>query len=74
MAERGLLPFGKSYACKLLGQDPAPHKDALARRLAAAPQGAYLAVDLLKVEHQALRVRSFLPQKIVQVRLVAKKR
>jgi hypothetical protein len=52
MAERGLLPFGKSYACKLLAQDPTPHKDALARRLATAPQGAYLAVDLLKVEHQ----------------------
>jgi hypothetical protein len=52
MAERGLLPFGKSYACKLLAQDPTPHKDALARRLVAAPQGAYLAVDLLKVEHQ----------------------
>jgi hypothetical protein len=52
MAERGLLPFGKSYACKLLAQDPTPHKDALAQRLAAAPQGAYLAVDLLKIEHQ----------------------
>jgi hypothetical protein len=56
MAERGLLPFGKSYACKLLAQDPTPHKDALARRLAAAPQGAYLAVDLLKVEHQGERI------------------
>ena len=53
MSERGLLPFGKSYACKLLAQDPTPHKDALARRLAFAPQGAYLAVDLLKVEHRA---------------------
>jgi hypothetical protein len=50
MAERGLLPFGKSYACKLLAQDPTPHKGALARRLAAVPQGAYLAVDLLKIE------------------------
>jgi hypothetical protein len=56
MAERGLLPFGKSYACKLLAQDPTPHKNALARRLAAAPQGAYLAVDLLKVEHQGERI------------------
>ncbi len=56
MAERGLLPFGKAYACKLLAQDPTPHKDALARRLAAAPQGAYLAVDLLKVEHQSERI------------------
>jgi hypothetical protein len=56
MAGRGLLPFGKAYACKLLAQDPTPHKDALARRLAAAPQGAYLAVDLLKVEHQGERI------------------
>jgi hypothetical protein len=32
-----------------------PHKDALARRLVAAPQGAYLAVDLFKVEHQGER-------------------
>ena len=52
MAERGLLPFGKQYACKLLAQNPTPHKDALTCRLADAPQGAYLAVDLLKVEHQ----------------------
>jgi hypothetical protein len=56
MAERGLLPFGKAYACKLLAQDPTPHKEALARRLAAAPQGAYLAVDLLQVEHQGERI------------------
>jgi hypothetical protein len=56
MSERGLLPFGKAYACKLLAQDPTPQKDALARRLAAAPQGAYLAVDLLKVEHQGERI------------------
>ena len=56
MAERGLLPFGKAYACKLLAQDPTPHKDALARRLVAAPQDAYLAVDLLKVEHQGERI------------------
>ena len=56
MAERGLLPFSKSYACKLLAQDPTPHKDALARRLVAAPQGAYLAVDLLKVEHQGEQI------------------
>ncbi len=52
MSERSLLPFGKSYACKLLAQHPTPHKDALVRRLVAAPQGTYLAVDLLKVEHQ----------------------
>jgi hypothetical protein len=50
MAERGLLPFGKAYACKLLAQDPTPHKDALARRLAAVPQSAYLAANLLKVK------------------------
>ncbi len=56
MAERGLLPFGKSYACKLLAQEPTPHKNALARRLAASPQGAYLAVDLLKVRHQGERI------------------
>jgi len=56
MAERGLLPFGKAYACKLLAQDLTPHQDALARRLVAAPQGAYLAVDLLKVEHQGERM------------------
>ena len=56
MSERGLLPFGKAYACKLLAQDPTPHKQALKRRLAAAPQGAYLAVDLLKVEHQGERI------------------
>lgn len=56
MAERGLLPFGKAYACKLLARDPIPHTGALARRLATAPQGAYLVVDLLKVEHQGERV------------------
>lgn len=56
MAERGLLPFGKQYACKLMAQDPTPHEGALARRLAAAPQDAYLAVDLLKVEHQGERI------------------
>ena len=56
MAERGLLPFSKQYACKLLAQDPTPHPDALTRRLAVAPQGAYLAVDLLKVEHQGERI------------------
>ena len=56
MAERGLLPFSKQYACKLLAQDPTPHRDALTRRLAVAPQGAYLAVDLLKVEHQGERI------------------
>lgn len=56
MSERGLLPLSKSYACKLLAQDPTPHKDALARRSAFAPQGAYLAVDLLKVEHQGERI------------------
>jgi hypothetical protein len=57
MSERGLLPFGKQYACKLLAQDSTPHKDVLARRLAAAPQGAYLAVELLKVEHQGERIK-----------------
>jgi len=56
MSERRLLPFGRQYACKLLAQDPTPHKGALARRLAAAPQDAYLAVDLLKVEHQGERI------------------
>ena len=56
MSERGLLPFGKSYACKLLAQALTPHKNALARRLAAAPQGAYLAIDLLKVEHRGERI------------------
>ncbi len=56
MAERGLLPFGKAYACKLLAQEPTPYKTALARRLATAPQGAYLAVDLLKVEHRGERI------------------
>ena len=56
MSERGLLPFSKSYTCKLLGQDPTPHKHALARRLAFAPEGAYLAVDLLKVEHRGERI------------------
>jgi hypothetical protein len=56
MAERGLLPFSKPYACKLLAQHPTPHKDALAQRLVAAPQRAYLAVDLLKVAHQGERI------------------
>lgn len=31
MVQRGLLPFGKSYACKLLAQHPTLHKDALAQ-------------------------------------------
>jgi len=52
MSQRGLLPFGKPYACKLLARDPTPHKSALERRLTDAPKDAYLAVDLLKVRHQ----------------------
>ena len=56
MSERGLLPFCKAYACKLLAQHPTPHRDALARRAEAAPQGAYLAVDLLKVAHRGERI------------------
>jgi hypothetical protein len=56
MSERGLLPCCKAYACKLLAQNPTPHQDAIARRLEAAPQGAYLAVDLLKVEPHGERI------------------
>lgn len=52
MSERGLLPFGKQYSCKLLAGDPTPQRSAFIRRLADAPERAYLAVDLLKVEHQ----------------------
>lgn len=56
MSQRGLLPFGKQYACKLLARDPTPHKSALERRLAKAPKDAYLAVDLLKIKHQGERI------------------
>lgn len=56
MSERGLLPCSKAYACKLLAQHPAPHREALARRVETAPQGAYLAVDLLNVEHCGKRI------------------
>lgn len=56
MSERGLLPFCKAYACKLLAQNPIPHRDALARRAEAASQSAYLAVDLLKVAHRGERI------------------
>ena len=56
MAERGLLPFSKPYACKLLAQDPVPHRSALRRRLADAPKGTCLAVDLLKIKHQGERI------------------
>lgn len=52
MSQRGLLPFGKQYACKLLASDPRPHKSALKGRLSEAPKDAYLAVDWLKVKHQ----------------------
>ena len=56
MSERGLLPFSKAYACRLLARDPTPHHGALTRRLADAPSGTYLAVDLLKVRHQGERI------------------
>lgn len=56
MSQRGLLPYSKQYACKLLSQDPSPHKGALERRLPDAPKEAYLAVDLLKVKHQGERI------------------
>jgi len=56
MSQRGLLPFSKQYACKLLTRDPTPHTSALERRLAKAPKDAYLAVDLLKVKHQGERI------------------
>lgn len=52
MAERGLLPYGKSYSCQLLAADLRPHQHALARRLPEAPAGGYLAVDLLTVQHE----------------------
>lgn len=52
MAEKGLLPYGKSYSCQLLAADPMPHQHALARRLPEAPAGGYLAVDLLTVKHE----------------------
>lgn len=52
MIERGLLPYSKSYCCKLLAVDPKPHQHALARRLPHAPEGAYLAVDLVNIPHQ----------------------
>ena len=56
MSQRGLLPFGKQYTCKLLSRAPNPHKSAFERRLSDAPKGTYLAVDLLKVKHQGERI------------------
>jgi hypothetical protein len=54
MAEKGYLPYGKSYSCQLLATDEAPHQHALERRLPGAPAGGYLAVDLLTVPHEGL--------------------
>lgn len=56
MAERGILPVSKQYACRLLARDPAPHLHALDRRLPAAPQNWLLAVDLLTVRHEGPRI------------------
>lgn len=56
MSERGLLPFSKAHACRLLRQDPVPHQHALVRRLPHAPTGAFLAVDLLTIKHEGSRI------------------
>lgn len=56
MSQRGFLPLSKAYACKLLAQDSMPHRSAFERRLAEAPKGAYVAVDLLKVKHRGERI------------------
>ena len=56
MSRRGLLPCSKQYACKLLARDSTPHLSALERRLPYSPAEAYLAVDLLKLQHQGERI------------------
>lgn len=52
MAEQGLLPVSQQHACRLLARNPAPYQSALARRLPDAPEGWFLAVDLLTVRHE----------------------
>lgn len=58
MIDRGLLPYSKSYSCKLLAVDPTPHQHALSRRLPHAPQDAYLAVDLVNIPHEGPRIEA----------------
>lgn len=55
MAEQGLVPVSKPYACRLLARASAPHHPALQRRLPDAPNGWLLAVDLLTVRHAGPR-------------------
>ena len=49
IAEKGLLPYGKSYSCQLLATDEAPHQHTLAYYLPIALAGSYLVVDLFTV-------------------------
>lgn len=51
MSNKGLLPFGRRHACRLLARDPIPHRHALTKRLPQAPKGRFLAVDLLSIKH-----------------------
>lgn len=56
MHEQGHLPVGRHQTCRELARDPHPHQSALERRLPAAPQGYFLAGDLLTVQHKGERV------------------
>lgn len=52
MYAQGVLPCSVSYAAQLLSADPNAHRRNWPERLASAPQGGYLAVDLLVNQRQ----------------------
>lgn len=56
MQQQGLLPVGRHQTCRALANDPVPHNNALVRRLPGAPEGGFLAVDLLTIEHHGERI------------------
>ena len=56
MSSKGFLPVGRHQVCRLLARDPAPHEHALDRRLPEAPQGFFLAGDLVTIQHEGPRI------------------
>lgn len=56
MKRRRLLPYSVRHAGRLLARDPVPHQTSLYQRLASAPAGGVMAVDLVPVLHEGQRI------------------
>lgn len=57
MSDKGLLPHGHSHSASLLASEPTPYQHGMARRLAEAPPGGVLALDLVNVRHEGNSVQ-----------------